>query len=591
MQPLGHLLPSCRYPGRGRHPALVGIWALSFSLLITSCAAPPIDVESEAVSAVAPSSPPAPLEGEQLDLTTIAQLSNIARDQSLLLARHYRNQAIAAGIDASTLMAIDSRLAWYSGDSKKAATLLDTLGADNTASLAFVRQEREYRAAASGDWLAAARAVYQQAKINGPSGNHRDLGERLFQYLLRLPDASVNEQLKESGGDPVWRAWLEMQTPYRADQTRFSEWLDRNAGQLSHPALPRHLLTWAEGRDIDRLAIILPLDGSLAAAGEAVLAGAVEQLYAQYPNPARRPKLTAINSAQYDSASAAYQRAVGEDPDLIMGPLTKTEVSSLLDLGPFPIPTILLNQIDEDPESEQKNRLNFSLASEDEALQIADIAFGRGCRNAIVIAAAGDRGSRLLRAFTPRWTQIGGKIRDSLVIAQSSEANKALGELLGSGSSDDRIRAIETAFDLPVDARGRGRSDFECIFMLAPDPTTARAWRPLLVFHMSGDTPVYATSAINDGVRDSRNGDLNGVLFVEIPAMLPPYVSDRLSRLRALGRDALSLAQHWHQAAVTDDWIIRGNTGILRRKPNGLIERASELATFDGAEPRYSALP
>ncbi|MGA0151868.1 MAG: hypothetical protein ACO3JR_09345, partial [Luminiphilus sp.] len=243
---------------------------MSFSLLITSCATPPIDVESEAVSAVAPSSPPAPLEGEQLDLTTIAQLSNIARDQSLLLARHYRNQAIAAGIDASTLMAIDSRLAWYSGDSKKAATLLDTLGADNTASLAFVRQEREYRAAASGDWLAAARAVYQQAKINGPSGNHRDLGERLFQYLLRLPDASVNEQLKESGGDPVWRAWLEMQTPYRADQTRFSEWLDRNAGQLSHPALPRHLLTWAEGRDIDRLAIILPLDGSLAAAGEAV---------------------------------------------------------------------------------------------------------------------------------------------------------------------------------------------------------------------------------------------------------------------------------------------------------------------------------
>jgi outer membrane PBP1 activator LpoA protein len=166
-----------------------------------------------------------------------------------------------------------------------------------------------------------------------------------------------------------------------------------------------------------------------------------------------------------------------------------------------------------------------------------------------------------------------------------------MGALLGSGSSDARIRSVETAFDLPVDARGRGRSDFGCIFMLAPDPPTARAWRPLLVFHMSGESPVYATSSINDGVLNSRNSDLNGVLFVEVPAMLPPRISDRLSRLRALGQDALSLAQHWNQATITNDWIIRGHTGTLRRKQNGMIERASELATFDDAEVRYGALP
>ena len=48
--------------------------------------------------------------------------------------------------------------------------------------------------------------------------------------------------------------------------------------------------------------------------------------------------------------------------------------------------------------------------------------------------------------------------------------------------------------------------------MLAPDPATARTWRPLLVFHMTGDIPVYATSAINDGMTDTRNRDLNGAL-------------------------------------------------------------------------------
>ena len=120
--------------------------------------------------------------------------------------------------------------------------------------------------------------------------------------------------------------------------------------------------------------------------------------------------------------------------------------------------------------------------------------------------------------------------------------------------------------------------------MLAPDPATARTWRPLLVFHMTGDIPVYATSAINDGLVDTRNRDLNGVRFVETPAMLPPQNSGRLGRLRALGSDALTLAQRWQQLHQTEQWVIRGQTGLLRRRENGSIERALELSTFDGAE-------
>ena len=591
MYPTGHPLPSRRRSPRGQNPWELSVCLIGLLLVITSCATPPVSVKKAEPSADITGKQPAPLEGEQLDIATIETLSKIARDQSLLAARYYRNEAVTAGIDASTLMAIDSRLAWYSGDTQRAARLIDTLATDNTASLDFVREDKEYRAAAAGDWLGAASAVYQQATAGTTLRKDAALGERLFQYLLRLPDPSISGQLDRPTTDPVWRRWLEMQLAYRDDRARFAAWLARNAELMTHPPIPRHLFEWAQDHDMGKVAIILPLEGSLTVAGEAVLAGTVEQLYALYPDPANRPALSTINSAQYSSAKDAYQRAVREAPDLILGPLTKAEVTSLGELDALPVPTILLNQIEADKQRGQTNRMSFSLAPEDEALQIADIAFGRGCRNAIVIAASGDRGGRLLRAFEPRWAHLGGKIRGKLVVQQASEANKAMGALLGSGSSDDRIRAIETAFDLPVDARGRGRNDFECIFMLAPDPTTARAWRPLLVFHMSGDSPVYATSAINDGVSDSRNGDLNGVLFVEVPAMLPPQVSDRLSRLRALGRDALSLAQHWHQSTITDGWIIRGETGLLRRKENGLIERASELAIFDGAQPRYDALP
>jgi len=80
-------------------------------------------------------------------------------------------------------------------------------------------------------------------------------------------------------------------------------------------------------------------------------------------------------------------------------------------------------------------------------------------------------------------------------------------------------------------------------------------------------------------------------VFVETPAMLPPEMTDRLSRLRALGRDALTLAQHWQQTTETEPWVDRGQTGLLRRNEDGLVERELALATFDGAQIRPVALP
>jgi outer membrane PBP1 activator LpoA protein len=73
--------------------------------------------------------------------------------------------------------------------------------------------------------------------------------------------------------------------------------------------------------------------------------------------------------------------------------------------------------------------------------------------------------------------------------------------------------------------------------------------------------------------------------------MLPPNTADRLSRLRALGSDALTLAQHWDQINATEEWVIQGQTGLLRRRTDGSIERALDLATFDRAQVRREAIP
>ena len=590
MTPIGHPRKVQRRLFRllSRSPRLLSV--MTTSILLVACAGPSVDRDRELPPLVVDEALPIPVEGERIDVKAIERVTGLAKTESLLAARFERNQLLLADIDASTLLFIDSVLAWFSGDIALSDQLLTNLARDNTAALDLVLQEREARQAMSGDWLAAAETLFQRTHTHSIKREDETMSDRLFGYLLRLDTATLAEASRRTS-DLNWRQWLQIQIVYREGPEALADWIARPNALPQHPEMPQHVTRWVTSETVDHIALLLPLEGRLAGAGEAVLAGAVDQLYTLFPDPSRRPNLTALNSTQPAGVRALYRQAVADGADLVIGPLIKDDVALLRQLAQRSVPIIALNQTDSMAGSSNRNWMSLSLAPEDEARQIADVAFGQACRHAIVVGMNTDRGARLLSSFTERWTHHGGRIRGQLVADNPADTNAEMGKLLGSGSSDQRIRAVERAFDLPVDARGRGRSDFECIFMLAPDAATARSWRPLLVFHMTGDIPVYATSAINDGVSDTRNRDLNGVVFVETPAMLPPEMTDRLSRLRALGRDALTLAQHWQQTTETQQWVVRGQTGLLRRKKDGSVERALELATFDGAQVRREALP
>ncbi|MEC8112051.1 MAG: penicillin-binding protein activator [Pseudomonadota bacterium] len=554
------------------------------SVFLAACAGTTTEVtRAPAITGPSNDSQPLPVEGELLDLDEIERLTEVAISDSLLLARHEREKLIPKQSDASTLVAIDSRLAWLAGDMETWASLLNTLAKDNSEAVDFVLQERIKRAALAEEWIPAAQLLFEYISRKPRTGHRAALSDRLFAYLLRADQTALQAERARTS-NAAWQKWLDMQIAYRHGSRDFEVWRDGGNFLPEQPVAPRHLAKVSGLPAIQSIALLLPLSSGLAGASEAVIGGAMSQLYRLFPDPNRRPAIVAIDSDQYDDAASAYQGAIDRGAEMVIGPLTKTDVTSLSRLPNRAIPIIALNQIEGLSSHNPQQWLSFSLAPEDEARQIADIAFGQSCREAIAVGMDNPRGRRLFDAFKARWGEHGGRLQGALLVDDPADTNQAMGNLLGSGSSDNRIQAIESAFDLPLDARGRGRNDFGCIFMLAPDPDVARTWRPLLIFHMTGDIPVFATSAINDGLKDPRNRDLNGVLFLEAPAMLPPGNSDRLGRLRALGRDALTLAQHWEQIETTEQWVLRGKTGFLRRRPDGSIERALELATFDGAE-------
>jgi hypothetical protein len=183
-------------------------------LVLAGCASPMLEPERTAPILSAEDLAPKPVEGERLDLDTIELVTSLARTDSLLRARHERNQLLLAEMDASTLIAIDSRLAWYSGDIVAARGLLDKLLSDNSAARHFVLRDLEAYSALEGDWLAAARQLF--LRVQGDLERDQDStdSDQLFGYLLRI-DAEVLRQQLRNTKDVEWSRWLQMLIAYQ----------------------------------------------------------------------------------------------------------------------------------------------------------------------------------------------------------------------------------------------------------------------------------------------------------------------------------------------------------------------------------------
>ena len=99
-------------------------------------------------------------------------------------------------------------------------------------------------------------------------------------------------------------------------------------------------------------------------------------------------------------------------------------------------------------------------------------------------------------ALNEVWRGIGGVTASTLTLEDTTAISEQIGSSAGSVASERRIQMLEAAFEAPVASRPRRRQDFDVIFLLASDPAQARRLRPLLIYHYSGDVPVYSSSAV-----------------------------------------------------------------------------------------------
>lgn len=478
---------------------------------------------------------------------------------------------------------IRARIAWQRGDTEAMADTLDGLpdAVVSDALAVKILQLQRRRAWLKRRYLASARLSIQT--LDHLPGDHPDaasVASEAWRALQRVADSELRRAADSSRVDSETGWFLAALLPRSAD--RVATWRGRYPG---HPA-ERFLSATVGTPAPHRVALLLPLGGRIADAAAAVRDGFIRHYYEQRAAGAITWDLIVLDTGDHDSIRDAYNAAIDSGAQLVVGPLTKAAVGELLTPGSLAVPVIALNRLEREGAGID-NSLQFALAPEDEAAQVARLAFADGHRRALLVRPAGEWGARMETALTESWLQLGGQIAASATFSGRETHSSSLSAALDLDASRQRAAELRRQLAQSIEITGRRRGDIDSVFLLAPGAAEARSLKPLLAYHYAGSLPAYATSSANSDENRGEETDLNGLRLVEMPRILDggnnntPLRGQRYERLVALGADACRLATLGLVSHSRQGPLLQGETGFLSINGQGQIERDLQPAVFD----------
>lgn len=418
----------------------------------------------------------------------------------------------------------------------------------------------------------------------------------IWRSLMTLKQEELQER-SNSEIDSTLRGWYSLASLSKNSQSD----LDRQQAGVdawraqwpNHPAsnnLPSDLKLLRSLIDNQprQVALLLPLQGRLAKAGEAVRDGFFAAYYHAIDEQLFTPQIRQYDSS--DDVLAAYEQAVADGADLVIGPLEKEKVAELALMPDLPVPLLSLNYSDTQPVTPVKSFYQFGLAAEDEARQVARQAYLEGHRHAMVLIPSQEWSERSAKAFTEEWQKLGGTVVHTGQFVGAGDYSRVIKNSMQIEQSQARALELQRLFGTKMEFEARRRGDVDMIFLIA-DPAQARQVKPTLAFHYAGDIPVYATSHIYSGVpAPSIDRDLNGIRFNTMPWLFDTVSQEKkainrnakssaiYSRLHALGVDAFRLYPRLPQLAQVPEMRLYGATGALHLLADGRIEREQTWA-------------
>ena len=522
------------------------------------------------------------------------------------VARARRGMASIQQAASGTLLPLwntnTAALSLYRGDADAALQLLEPMSRQSLT----MRDRLRVEALRADAWIQKqdpTRAVELMTQRETWLNTSREIEQnrnRLWQGLL-FSNPQVLREAAQLASDSETRAWLALGSLATSTGQQgigwnngIARWRDANP---RHPALT--VLGDAEDYDRDMLeyprqvALLLPLTGPSAAAGKAIQNGFLGAYFATASALDDRQSVRVYDVNSEGGASAAYQAAVANGAEFVVGPLLKKNVMELANDILIPVPVLTLNYLPDEALA-PPGLYQFALAPEDEAASAAVRAMGDGYKRAVALVPNNDWGRRVLQSFATEFEGLGGTLLDyRSYTPDKQDFSNEIENLMGLNGSVQRYQRLRANIGSSLQFDPRRRQDAEFIF-LAAAAGPARLLKSQLKFHYSGDLPAYSTSSVNS--LDGRsNADLNGIMFADTPWLvdpqpwirfLPQTYSElwpeerRLGRLHAMGYDAYNLIASLYASRGREIADLDGATGELFLDQYGRVHRRLAWAQF-----------
>ena len=316
-----------------------------------------------------------------------------------------------------------------------------------------------------------------------------------------------------------------------------------------------------------KLAVLLPLTGSLATAAGPVRDGLLSGYYGEHR---RRPDLVFYDTlGTAYGAVAAYERAVAEGADQVVGPLGRDEVDAVFARTTATVPVLALNRAGAPP----ANSASYALAPEDEGTAAADFLAARGALRVLVLSSGDDNARRSIDALRTRLQEHGGDVVQLLAV---------VGE-----SAPDLVAPMQAAL--------QAEGGVDAVFLALRGPQARLAAAQVSAAGLSG-RPRVATSQLLSGTGNAgEDAALDGIAFPSdawsvsgtpgLPAArqaadMLPTARGPAARLFAFGYDAWLLSAYLPHLASSTTAEVSSASGVLRMGSEGHVLRTPAWSTF-----------
>jgi len=459
---------------------------------------------------------------------------------------------------------------------------------------------------ANGLSLAASKALIALSQLP-TTLDPSQYNERIWSALTQINANKLSQSITTASSDTA-RAWYNLALlpllhhDLDLQLTALQQWQQQWPTHSASIKLPGALASLADLRAHQprRIALAMPLHGRLAMAGQAVVDGFIAARFEAQESSAVLPYIKVYDTTQLSSLDALYLQASADQMEMIIGPLDKDKVIELGQKEALALPTLALNYTPlgtSDTTINNNTTINliqFGLAVEDEAFQIATRSLAEGHKRIVILHQDQPWATRAAQSFSASWIELGGKIASQVSFSGAGDHSKAITQALLINQSHERVKALKK--DLAgsgnlVKFEPRRRQDVDAIVLFSL-PTDGRQIIPALAFHYAADLPVYASHHIYQGPTDtSRDRDLEKVIFTESPWLIEqPKIQQKVSqqfpnrerytRLFAIGVDAYRLFPRLKQLQAFADSRVHGVTGLLQINNQGRIFTQSSWGKF-----------